>query len=138
MQQLISQYKEEGHGLHLAILKKPYLSLILEGTKTIESRLGKRKLPPYEKVAKGDLILFKQSSGPIKGKAEVENVFFVENPNVNYLKWKYNDLICGANDYWEMKQSSRYASLILLTNVQKFVEPVYIQKSDGRAWVVMN
>jgi hypothetical protein len=38
---------------------EPYLGYILEGKKTIESRFSKPLIPPYRRVALGDVVLLK-------------------------------------------------------------------------------
>ena len=54
---------------HLCILKPEYLGLILCEQKTIECRITKVACAPVECAREGDLILLKQSSGPIRGRA---------------------------------------------------------------------
>lgn len=54
-------------GVHLAVLVEPYLSRIMDGTKTIESRWSMNRCAPFGVVAPGDAILLKRSGGPIVG-----------------------------------------------------------------------
>ena len=53
--------------LHLGIFSEPYLTYMLEGNKTIESRFSKNKIAPYKKISKEDIVLLKKSSGKIVG-----------------------------------------------------------------------
>ena len=64
---------------HLVILKKPYLDAILDGRKLIESRFSKTKRNAFGRVLPGDILLLKQSSGPVCGMATVETVKNFEN-----------------------------------------------------------
>lgn len=125
---------------HLAILKKPYLNAILEGSKTIESRLTKTKRQPFDQIDIGDMIYLKQSSGPICATAKVASVKIYENLNsseIAEIKKLYNKQICGSDGYWQSKSDSRYALLVWLKDVKR-VSPVNITKKDQRAWIVLS
>lgn len=54
-------------GVHLAILVEPYLSRIMDGTKTIESRWSMNRSIPFGAVAPGDVVILKLSGGPVRG-----------------------------------------------------------------------
>ena len=47
------------HRIHLAIMVEPYLSLILQGIKTMESRFSQKMMQPFHRVSKGDIIILK-------------------------------------------------------------------------------
>ena len=51
---------------HLAVFQEPWLSYMLDGTKTVESRFATRWFAPYGLVHPGDAILIKASSGPVE------------------------------------------------------------------------
>ncbi len=124
---------------HLAILKNVYLNAILDGTKTIESRLTITKRAPFGQISPDDTILFKASSGPVSAVARVAAVKQFENLDprqIVEMKQKYNHQIQGTDPYWLEKADSRFALLVWLTDVQP-IEPVYINKKDLRAWVVL-
>lgn len=124
---------------HLVILKKQYLDLILSGTKTIESRLLKTKHPPLGQINPGDKLFLKQSSGPVCATARVKSVKTFENltpQKISELKNLYNDKVLGADVYWEMKSDCKFAIFAWLENVED-MPPVYINKKDWRAWVVL-
>ena len=124
---------------HLAILKKPYLEVILDGHKTIESRFTKTKRSPFKQIEVGDKIFFKVSSGPVCAVATVAAVKFFENltPNkITGLKQQYNHHIRGSNKYWQGRANCKFGSLVWLEEVEP-IEPVHISKKDWRAWVVL-
>ena len=125
--------------LHLAILKKPYLEAILTGTKTIESRFMKTNRQPFGSVSPGDMLIFKQSSGPVRATAIAAEVQYYENltpQQMAQIKAKHNADICGNDEYWEQKACCKYGVLIRLAQV-KPTELIRIQKKDWRAWVVL-
>ncbi|MCI9434957.1 MAG: hypothetical protein HFI86_06785 [Bacilli bacterium] len=44
--------KIKNQKIHLGIFSEPYLTYMLEGKKTIESRFSKNKIVPYNKIQK--------------------------------------------------------------------------------------
>ena len=124
---------------HLAILKRPYLDAILDGSKTIEARLTRTKRQPFGQVDAGDFVYLKQSSGPVCATAVVVDVKSYENldsPQIAEIKKFYNKQICGNEAYWQSKSNSRYALLVWLKDIKK-IRPVNITKKDQRAWIVL-
>lgn len=59
---------------HIAILKKPFFDMILNGKKTIESRWSVNKISPYNKVKVGDIILLKETGKDITVSAIAKNI----------------------------------------------------------------
>jgi ASC-1-like (ASCH) protein len=127
--------------LHVAVLLKPYLDLILAGTKTVECRLTQQALAPYEQIERGERIYFKQSSGPYRATAIAGEVLFERDlspQRVREIKRDYNELIHGAAEFWRIKRNSRYLTLIWLTDVQPIERGPEIPPLQGRAWVVLS
>jgi len=125
---------------HLAILKKPFLDLILKGQKTIEARLTKTKRPFWLNTHPGDRIFLKQSSGSVLATARVKAVKKYDKltPEIlQQIKHQYNAQICAKTEFWQEKQDSKYAMLITLTEITT-IEPIIIDKKDLRAWVVLD
>lgn len=56
--------KEYGR-LHLAVMAEPYLTRILQGEKTLESRLSRNRIPPYGRLDVGDVVLMKKPAGTL-------------------------------------------------------------------------
>ena len=52
---------------HLCVLREPYVTFILDGRKTIESRFHKTRTLPFKKVAAGDILFLKRWDGPLRG-----------------------------------------------------------------------
>src|SRR5437867_3058449 len=90
-------------GVHLAIFVEPYLSFLLEGRKTVESRFSTNRIAPYEKVDRGDLILLKRSGGPILGLCEVGDVWFyrLDPKTWTDIKHKFTYSLCiQDSSFW--------------------------------------
>ncbi|MGI0015007.1 MAG: ASCH domain-containing protein, partial [Nitrososphaera sp.] len=135
--QICSQANIRGH---LAILTQPYLDKIIVGKKTIESRFSKMRVPPFYKVQKGDILLLKETAGPIAAIALVSNVKFfgpLKPRDVELVMEEYGDGLALEEAFTKAKQDSKYATLINIGQVLP-VKPLAIAKSDRRAWVVLN
>jgi ASC-1-like (ASCH) protein len=126
-------------GLHLAVFVEPYLSYILEGKKTVESRFATRKFAPFRQIVPGDVILLKQSSGPIRGLCTVSDVWFYNlAPNSwKKLRSEFAEALCAQDpDFWKARQNASYATLMRLSFVRS-IDPVAFPKQDRRGWVVL-
>jgi len=124
---------------HLVILKKPYLDAILAGRKTIESRFIKTRHSPFGRIAAGDRLFLKVSSGPVCATAVVAAAEIFENltpKQIAAIKEKYNRQICGSDEYWHSIADCRFGILAWLKDVRN-IKPVYIDKKDWRGWVVL-
>ncbi len=126
---------------HLAIFKGEGAEKILSGKKTIESRLSKRKNPPYGVISAGDLVYIKPSGQDIIGQFRVKKVIFYDGldlSDLSNLREKYGKELAIGEDYWKGKESSRYGSLIFIGEVDPFItSPIKIPKKDLRGWVVL-
>jgi len=94
--------------------------MVLDGSKTIESRLTKSNRVPFGCISAGDEIYIKKRSGPIVGRASAEKVIGLANMTpemVLDLGKKYGDKIGAGADYWEARRACRYATLIWLRDV---------------------
>jgi ASC-1-like (ASCH) protein len=135
----LSDSSKNPFSLHLAILKEPYLTYIMEGKKTVETRFAKRPCPPYEKVNDGDVILLKKAGGKVAGICEVEKVWFYKlvPGSLEAIKKRFGFAICPENgQFWEERAQKTVATLMLVKNVAK-VDGIKIEKRDRRGWVVL-
>jgi len=126
--------------IHIAILKRSYLSLILEGQKRLECRLTKISCPPFGQIAAGEKVLLKESGGPVRGQAEVKKVLFFKNltpDRIDSIYRDYNDQIYGADEYWQSRRNCRYCTLIRLKNI-KSCGPYRLRTRGMRAWLICN
>lgn len=126
--------------IHLGIFCEPYLTYILEGKKTIESRFSKNKIAPFEKISKDDIVIVKKSSGNVVAYFTIKNVSFIniEDISVNSIKKKYNKYIMADEKFWnEKEKTSNYATLIEIDRVID-LPPFYINKKGMQSWIAFN
>jgi hypothetical protein len=130
-----------GRAVHLAVCVEPFLSFLLEGTKTIESRFSSTRVPPYRVAEEGDVILLKAASGPIVGAAalgEVTSFGCLDQKKIADLRSRFDSELRGdVPGFWEARHASRYATLLRVQEVASFRVPVACPKSDRRGWVVL-
>jgi hypothetical protein len=123
--------------LHVAIMREPYLGLVLEGQKTIESRFSINRICPFDAVEPGDVIALKAQSGPVVGLASVEHAAFYElDPDTwQSLRRDFAAPLCAADDaFWDQRARARYASLLSICAPLR-IAPVAVDKTDRRGWV---
>ncbi len=126
---------------HVAILKTRYIRLILSGRKTVESRLTRTARPPFQAIEPGERIFFKASSGPYMATAVADKIYFQDQltpAEVDRLKTHFNSCVCGEDEYWQLKRDSRYATFILLRDVQATRVGPRMEPSRGLAWFVID
>ncbi|WP_438023419.1 ASCH domain-containing protein [Sorangium sp. So ce233] len=126
--------------VHLAVLVEPYLSLVLDGSKTIESRFASVRVPPYRSVEPGDLLLLKEASGPIVAASRACEVWFFRGV-VDMRAALHERFGSALRDdvpgFWEERQHAKYATLIRLDQVARLTTPLACPKSDRRGWVIL-
>jgi hypothetical protein len=125
-------------GVHLAVMVEPFLSYLLNGQKTIESRFSKNAIAPYRQVALGDLVLLK--AGPVVGAFTVASVDFVtllHGDDLARLRRNHAVALCAEEDeFWNARANKRYATLTGVSDVHK-LSPISVPKRDMRGWVVL-
>ena len=126
---------------HIAILHEPYLSRILNGEKTIESRWLKRRVAPYDHIRVGDIIYFKQASGPIVATAHAAEVWQFADltpQQVDAILEQFGDELQLDPDFADRARDQRYAVLIRLADVQQLSEPLFFRQRGRSGWVVLD
>jgi ASC-1-like (ASCH) protein len=126
--------------IHIAVLLRPYLNLILDGSKTVEARLTRDYRPPFNAISPGDRIYFKQSAGPYRATAIVQRTLFQHDLTptaVRRLRTNFNSLILGSDDYWQSKCTARYATLIWFRDLRTTCAGPAIPPLQGRAWLTL-
>jgi len=120
---------------------RPYLHMMLDGTKTVECRLTMQARAPFDGIEPGERIYFKQSAGPYRATAIVEEVLFEQGltpKRVRELKRDYNDLIGGDDAFWHIKRNSNFATLMWLTDVREIDCGPAIRPLQGVAWLTLD
>jgi hypothetical protein len=126
-------------GIHLAVMVEPYLSMLLLGLKTVESRFTATRRAPWNCVRAGDLLLLKKSSGPITGLAEVGRVWSYEiggQKTLASIRSEFDSRVRGEPKFWTACAHARYATLMQIARVAP-VKPLNCHKRDQRGWVVL-
>lgn len=125
--------------IHLSVFNPPYLDYILEGRKTVESRFSVVRCAPYGRVDEGDLLLLKQSSGPIVGVCMVDRVWSYElDPSTfDEIRDTFAETLCAEDpDFWNTRQGAQYATLMRVSHATA-IEPIACEKRDRRGWVIL-
>jgi hypothetical protein len=128
------------YSLHLAVMIEPYLRFVLDGSKTVESRFSVNRCAPYDRVKKGDVVLFKKPGGPIVGLSRVAETWFyrLDPDSWRDIKDEFSSALAVQDaSFWEQRQKASFASLMLLRDVRP-IDPVSFEKRDRRGWVVLN
>lgn len=129
----------EGVRIHVAVMAGPYLDKILDGSKTVESRITKNRLAPYGRISCGDVILFKQSSGPIRALALVKEASCTElrpGQSLEDITQDYLQGLAYEPGYLEAKDGARYFTFLLLDQVTPTAE-ARLRKRDRQTWVTV-
>lgn len=137
----LRKLKQESVSLHLAVFTEPFLSLILSGKKTMESRFSINHLTPYRKIVDDDIVLIKRSGGAICG------FFIAGSPryfsNLRPEKIYGLELLYGKKSCWDVdpeflnnKSGARFLTLIEIKKVIP-ITPIEISKSDRTAWSIV-
>ena len=126
--------------VHVAVLRQPYLQAVLDGRKTIESRLSKVMGPPHGMVLPGERIYFKQSGGPFGATAVAAEVIdhdAVTPALVAEVERKYRPAIGGDDEYWQAKRAAAYVTLIRLRDVEPMDVGPAFRAINMKAWYVL-
>lgn len=125
--------------MHLGIFTEPYLTYILNGTKTIESRFSKNKILPYNQISSDDIVLLKKSGSDVVAYFTIKKVMFFDLNyiSINEIKDRYNEKLCVEEDFWISKSNSNYATLIIINKVVK-LKPFHIDKKGMQTWIKLN
>jgi hypothetical protein len=126
--------------VHLAIFVEPFLSYVLTGRKSVESRFSTMRCAPFGRVAVGDIILLKAASGPVKGVCEVADAWYFDLRSVplRNLRERFSEAICATDDdFWRSREKCEYATLLKLRSVRE-VSPMPCPKRDRRGWVILH
>ena len=133
---------------HLAILTPGWIDLILDGSKTIESRFTKVRCAPFGKVHAGDVVYLKESGGLVKGMFTVAQVETFENLTIGqicdlfYKEYREQifstDVAASMHDPPDKWLNAKHATLIHVSDPVAFDKPFPFPKRDPRAWVVLD
>ena len=126
-----------GFAWHLAVFSEPFLSYVLDGTKKVESRFSVNRAEPFGRVKTGDIILLKESGGPVVGAAEVREVSFytLNRDELERIRERFGEALRVEDEaFWDDRSSACYASIMRLDFITPFA-PLPCEKRDKRGWV---
>lgn len=128
-------------GIHLAVFNEPFLSLVFEGKKKIESRFSINKISPYKRVKKGDIVILKESGGDVTGIFIVGEVKFFKHLDkclIAKIEDEFGEMICTSYDenFWAKREKANYASLIEVNKIKK-LPPYKSEKRDRSGWSIL-
>jgi len=121
---------------HVAIMRKSwgFTEKILRGEKTIESRWYMGKRVPWDRIAKGDVVYFKNSGEPVFFRATVSRVFQFENltpQRVKEILERYGKEDGVSREqmpfFFKLFKDKRYCILVFLVRPQR-VRQFFINK----------
>ena len=131
---------------HLAILTPGWIELILDGSKTIESRFTKVRCAPFGKVHEDDVVYLKESGGLVKGNLfTVAKVETFENLDKSGIQAIYER--CGQAIFCqyftrffppEKWVAAKHATLIYVSDPVVFDEPFPYRQKGRSAWLVLS
>lgn len=125
--------------IHLGVFIEPWLSYVLDGSKTVESRFSSVRTAPFGKVCAGDVLLIKRSGGPVVAVSSITNVwsYHLDPSSWQLLREKFAEPLRAQDpEFWESKKEASYATLMFLDHVRE-IDPVGWEKKDRRGWVVV-
>lgn len=130
--------KIKSKNIHLGVFSEPCLTFMLEGKKTIESRISKKRIAPYDRINKDDIVVVKQSGGGVVAYFTIKEIKFINlnEISIDEIKNKYNDELCVSEEFWEEKRDSSYTTLMFIEHLVK-VEPFKINKKGMQTWIVL-
>lgn len=127
------------YAIHLAVFVEPYLRFIFERRKTVESRFGAVRQAPFRQVKPGDVVLLKQSGGPVVGVCRIQRAWFYEIRPESWseIRDRFSEMMCATDpSFWDRRLQAKYATLMRISRARE-IEPVRWKKRDRRGWVVV-
>ena len=137
---LVSPSGKRTSSIHLAVFVEPFLQFVLDGRKTVESRFSIHRRPPFGCVQSGDLVLVKESGGPVVALAEISEVWYyqLDHRAWEIIRTRFAKQLCVEDpEFWQSKSSSYFGTLMQIGRVEK-LDPLVCSKRDRRGWVVLD
>ena len=127
--------------VHLAVFNEPFLSMIFDGSKTMESRFSINNVTPFSKVSNGDIVLVKKSGGDIVGLFLADEVKYFSNLTplkLAELELKYGKQIGWYRDpeFLANKSTAKYLTLLTIEKLRQIL-PIETKKADRTAWTFL-
>ncbi len=138
VEHIAAAFERRDIGLHLAIFAEPFLSLVLCGEKTVESRFSQNRCAPFNAVDDGDIVLMKAVGGPIRGLAIVKQTwyFYLVFQPLDQIRATFGAEICAGDEFWHSRRDAAFVTLMKLAEPIE-IAPLRCDKRDRRGWVAL-
>ncbi len=127
-------------GLHLAIMREPFLGELLAGRKTMESRLSRVRCAPWGQIERDDLVAVKAAGGAVMAvflAGEVQSVELHRRSTLEAVRLQHSEALRATEAaFWGERAEARYATLIRVAAVIP-IKPLAFHRRDPRGWVVL-
>jgi len=129
---------ESDVGVHLAVFAEPFLSHVLSGRKTLESRFSRCRISPFDEISPGDVILMKEVAGPIRGLALAQYTWFFgpRSSSIGTLRRRFATGLCADDGFWEEHRDAVFATIVQVAEPTE-IAPLDCEKRDRRGWVTL-
>lgn len=124
--------------IHVAVLKPKYLAMLLSGEKTLECRLTRNRIEPHGRIRRGERVYFKESSGPFRATAIVEEIIEhtdLDESGILAIREAYGPSIGAPDSFWESKRTARFAVLVRFRRIEEVSRGPKMPTLNGRGWV---
>ncbi len=127
--------------IHLAIFNEPFLQLIYNNKKTIESRFSINNVAPYNRIFQDDVVLVKRSGGDIEAifiAKEIQSLRNLGAEKIKQIEEEFGEMIGWDIDpeFISNKKYARYLTLIGISNLTK-IPHISIGKKDKMGWSII-
>ncbi|NSC25489.1 hypothetical protein FM076_31780 [Streptomyces albus subsp. chlorinus] len=125
--------------LHLALLAEPFLSLLMDGSKTIESRFSRVRCAPYGCLAEGDVVAVKKTGGAVVGAFIAGPVagYQLTGDRIDELRERFAARIrATGEEFWAERADCAYATLVEVSHLRS-LPAIAFPKKDRRGWVLL-
>ena len=121
---------------HLAIMRNPWMDYLIQGIKTIESRISQKRIAPWRQVEQDDWIYFRLSGDfVVTHKAQVRGVAYHSGIGILDKLRRYKNEIGIDATYIRSKLKCNYLTLMWLDTVIPLEENVFPHTQKGqKAW----
>ena len=125
--------------LHVAIYSDPFLSFLKSGQKSVDVRLSSVKCAPYGFVSAGDIVLVKETAGPITAVTRVSDAeyFTTAYHPLDAIRADHGTKILAGDEFWQSKRHARFASVFHVEHTVEF-PAISFTKRDRRGWVTLD
>ena len=120
-------------------MREPYVTFILDGRKTIESRFHKTKKLPFKKVVAGDILFLKRWGGSLRGLVLIGHTEYhgpMRDGEAEAILRKHRAALAIGESFISEKKNSKYASLLSILD-RAATDHIPCTNADGLAWVVL-